>query len=185
MFRFALLTLLALATPAAIAQTQLENNSERILIGIPEGFVLGHHDSDTASEIFEYIPEGETVYDWSQMFTVMEMGPIARVSPGYFLQMLEQQAPQKCPGSTGQDFSESSISGFAAARMRIDCPLNPETQKPETFLVIAISTNKSFYMVQYAWRSVPDDTAIAAGFDFINQVSLCDLKNAALPCPAD
>jgi hypothetical protein len=76
---------------------------------------------------------------------------------------------------------DQRISGVDAALV---LPRNARTGKPETTAFRAILGNDALYLIQRAFRSVPQPDQLAATMKFLGAVSVCDVERLGHPCPS-
>ena len=62
--------------------------------------------------------------------------------------------------------------------------VNPQTGKPETAIFKAIKGADSFYSVQRAVRALPNAEQTVRLTQYLAEVSVCDTRTPAHPCPA-
>ena len=55
--------------PAA-ASGASPSKGERLIVDLPEGWVLGNHSKDKNTELFEFVPQGQTVHNWTDMNSI-------------------------------------------------------------------------------------------------------------------
>jgi hypothetical protein len=171
--------LLALLPAIAHAQTP-----EQITRGPLPDLELGYEASQGPQSIEEYVPIGETVEDWSRMVTVQHMRNVTAqglTAPAFIVRMQSLFA-SSCRGATSSDFRQFDDNGAIAAQMRANCPLNPQTQQPETTFFRAISGPADLHVVQVAFRHVPDEAETAWALEYLETVHLCPSDTDG-PCP--
>jgi hypothetical protein len=65
----------------------------------------------------------------------------------------------------------------------LTCPRNPATGKPEMTWFKALQGNDSFYVVQKAFKFVPDKDQVAKWMGFLRAVAVCDSRLPDRACP--
>ncbi len=173
-----LMPLFGSALPAG-AQLQDEN----LLVSLPQGFKVGTNQSRAGLIMQEWVPAGETVQNWTEMVTVQIFQKRPDIDPAQFLGLMEKQWAGACKGSSATPVSVSKVNGYTAATILLRCPLLAQTGKPETTMFRAIKGNDSFYLVQRAVRSVPDEARLQQVRQYLETVSLCDTRRPAHACP--
>lgn len=63
------------------------------------------------------------------------------------------------------------------------CPLNPQTQKPEIMWLKAIQGADALYSVQYAYRRPAEPALIGPAMSYLKSVAVCDPRKPDHPCP--
>ena len=150
------------------------------------GFVVGHRLERAGNLIEERVPAGENVNAWTRMVTVQRFAGIAsRVSAVAYLENLRTNLlPQGCPGAVALPARAVTVSGRRAARLRADCPRNPATGLPETFLMLAIEGASDLHVAQVALRRVPSAADIAWAERQLASVVLCGPASREPVCRA-
>ena len=150
------------------------------------GFVVGHRLERAGNLIEERVPAGENVNVWTRMVTVQRFAGIARrVSAVAYLENLRTNLlPQGCPGALASPARAVAVSGRRAARLRADCPRNPATGLPETFLMLAIEGANDLHVAQVAFRRVASAADIAWAERQLGSVVLCGPASREPVCRA-
>jgi hypothetical protein len=116
------------------------------------GFVVGFDKAAGGSSIVERVPQGETVHAWTRMVTTQRFaGLAARTDANGFLGLMLGGLQRGCP-TAKVAYRRPARS---AAQMRVDCPLNLATGKPETFFAKAMPGKPDMHVAQVAFRRVP------------------------------
>jgi hypothetical protein len=150
------------------------------------GLVIGHRLAEGGSMIVERIPRGETTDRWTRMVLNQRFaGVIARGGTlsewrGHFLEGLQTG----CPGARVSDPGRIDIVGRPAIEFRVDCPRNPATGGPETFLLRAIAGRADLHVAQVAFRHVPSAEEVAWARRHLATVTLCTRRIASPLCRA-
>ena len=176
----ALLLALALAAVAPAAAIEGEN----LLAPMPDDFKVGYHDANDSEAMAEYVPDAETVDNWSRMVTVQIFHKLKGADADVFAGNLAKGWRGACPGGDGRKLTSGVENGYAFSLWAFECPLNPETGKPETMWLKATSGADSLYGVQYAYRSAANEARAAAALSYLKAVSVCDKRHIERPCPA-
>jgi hypothetical protein len=172
--------LVAAGFGAAYAQGLTDEN---VLVGIPEGFVTGYDASQEGQEIHEFVPAGETVENWTRMITIEIFHGAQNADVEKFAGDVAGGWASACPQSTVTPLAKDTINGYPYVIWRYVCPMNPETGKPETMWMKAISGADAAYVIQYAERAVFDTAAEQPVADYFAGVSACDTRSPDHPCP--
>jgi hypothetical protein len=174
--------MLALALLVSGAAAALEG--ENLLAPMPDGFKVGYHVANDDEIMAEYVPSAETVDDWSRMVTVQVFHKLKNADPDGFAGNLAKGWREACPGGDGRNLTAGNENGYAYSLWAFECPLNPETAKPETMWLKATSGADGLYSVQYAYRSAADGALTLAAMTYLKGVSVCDKRHIERPCPA-
>lgn len=150
--------------------------------GLPplDGFVVGYQQTVGVQSIEERVPVGETVHDWSRMITTLRFG-----GRGDAKELIEALTPiwtSGCPGAVMTPVRRGEKAGLVSFQSRLDCPRNPRTRKPETFLLRAFGSRGTTHMVQVAFRHVPSEAEAAWAQSVLDGVVLCSAASAHPQC---
>jgi len=177
-----LTVLVAMSLPgAALAQLEAEN----LLVGLPDGFVVanavqgGEKGTISASE---FIPNGETVDDWSKMVTIQVLHG-ATIGPDGLAEQVKTGWIGACPGSTVDRVAHGRVNGYRFSLWSFRCALNAQTSKPETMWLKAIAGEDALYIVQYAFRADPSEPLAKEAMSYLSKVAACDTRKPKHPCP--
>jgi len=125
---------------------------ERLVVPMPDGFIVAHQQTAQTGTIEERVPQGETVRKWSRMITILKLN--SAQSPSSYAISFQATVIGACPG-TKASYVPTKFAGRDAVDGRMDCPLNPDTGQPETFFYHALTSGSAIHMVQVAFRHVP------------------------------
>lgn len=171
MRKFALAAVLSL-TPATLPAQIVEGLENAPL----PGFELGYQAHDGAASMYEYVPNGETVQDWTRMVTFNSMPGFAQqgVTAPFFMTRMRESLARVCTGATVDYYREFAYDGASAVAMRSHCPSNPMTGSPEITFFRAMNDGEDLHIVQVAYRYEPDDDEAAWAEDYLGTVHLCE-----------
>jgi hypothetical protein len=175
---FALALLLITAAPAAAL------DGETLLASLPDGFKVGYHITDDSETMAEYVPAAESVDDWSRMVTAQVFRKPRSADPDAFAGNLAKGWRSACAGGGAHKITGGGENGYSYVLWAFECPLNPETGKPENMFLKATSGADSLYSVQYAYRSAIGEELAATAVSYLKSVSVCDKRHIERPCPA-
>lgn len=161
-----------------MALVQVVPEEERLIAPMPTGFYSAFNAEQGPVRIEERVPKGESVQRWTRMITVQRFAGGARVGPQRLLDGLAAGFAQSCAGSVAEPVTTDAVS----ASIRIDCPLNPQTGKPETMFARAFGGDADLHVVQYAFRAKPAAVQVTEARAYLASVSLCG--GARGGCPA-
>lgn len=174
----AALAAMGLSLPAAALE------AENVLTGIPDGFVVGFQQSDGVSTLIEYIPEDESLEDWSTMVTIAIRRDLADADASVVAENLAAAWDEACPGSASEALGEDEVNGYPLVVWLYQCPLNAQTGKPETMMMEVIPGRDALYMVQYAVRAEWSDDFMTEAVDYLSEsVLVCDTRIPEQACP--
>jgi len=175
-------------TPTAILITAAAltgATGERLAAPTLSDYVIGYEASDPRYDmaIREDVPQGETVEAWSHMVTTQRFGDLVRkIEPLAFAQTLAARMEASCPGAKSTKPLPASVSGYAAVRLEVACPLLASTGKSETMLLLAIAGPRDLHVKQVAFRGRQTAADLDWGRRYLDQVSLCVPGKTAASC---
>jgi hypothetical protein len=173
------LILLLACLPMTTTPAVSEPLTERLLFASPMGFKVGFQKGTMA----EWVPDSESVDDWSEMVTVQIYTVAPNVTQATFLGGIARNWMAACPDTPKQTIYTGTTNGYAVSMLLLSCPKNAQTGKPETTGFRVIQGNDRLYTVQRAFRSVPSSESLGAAMKYLGTVSLCDSERAGHPCP--
>ena len=89
-----------------------------------------------------------------------------------------------CPGGVGRKLGSGAENGFPVTLWNYSCPLNPETQKPESMWLKVTGGTDALYSVQYAYRQAASDQLAGPALGYLKSVTVCDTRRPDRACPA-
>ena len=170
--------LLMIATPAFA----LEN--ENLLVRLPDGYKQGFSDRKDNMVINEFVPDGQTVEDWTEMVTVQIFFGMKGVTPAQFRARIEQLWSKACADASSHSIASAVEKGYATVVWMMNCPRNAQTGKLEITWFKALQGNDSFYVVQKAFKFDPPKEQIVQWTLWLKGVALCDTRLPERACPA-
>ena len=166
-------------SPTVFAQLTDEN----LVFSLPQGYKLGYQSSKNNIQMQEFVPQSETVETWTALVTVQIFHGRNSMDPGQFLRGMGEQFLATCPGAKPNTIHSGQANGYKVSMLFLQCPLNPQTGKPENTLFRAIEGNDSFYLVQKAFRFAPSDAQVDEAAKYLGTVNVCDSRLPDRPCP--
>ena len=149
------------------------------------GFVVGFDKANAEQAIVERIPAGETVERWTRMLTSQRfVGRASDPGPRQLLVNMQGLMKGACPGGSTSEIVMMTVSGRPAARMRSDCPLNPQTGLPESYFIVAFAGTSDLFAEQVAFRRVPNAADLSFASKDLQQVRWCTAASKDTACTA-
>ena len=172
--------------------------SQLLAIRAPKSFHIDYEESAETQYILESVPNGETVKNWSQMFTLTGYKNLAsnpKLKPINLVQGTANGFNKACPSSfSAKSLWKGKVSGFDAFAAVLGCGISPTTdgKTSEMALIIAIKGAKDFYTIQFAERNKPSASPIEidtnkwlAIFKQMTPIKLCKkVHNEKAPYPS-
>lgn len=156
--------------------------NENILAPMPSGFVAGNVARNARGSIGEFVPEGETVNNWSKMITIQVFFGKGGLRPAEFAAQLAKGWMRACPGAEVAKIREEPEFGYPTGLWLYVCPVNPATKKPENMWLKAIEGRDSLYSVQYAVRTELSKEMAPLAMKFLHAVKVCDSRRPENVC---
>jgi hypothetical protein len=156
-------------------------SGENVLSPLPPGFKVGSSGATPTGSMSEYIPQAETVHDWSAMITVMVMH--VNATPDQFAAGMLQSIKGGCAGIQSRKVTDGTENGYAFSIWLVQCPLNPATGKPEGFAMKIIGGKDALYNIQYAFRQNLTADLSKPAMIYLRRVQVCDTRSIDHPCP--
>jgi hypothetical protein len=176
----------AVAVIAAVlagAPARAELLAENLLTNLPDGFKVGFQTRQGQMDMMEFVPAGETVEDWSAMVTVQVFHGQANADGDAFARRLAELWEGGCKGSKAERLDGGQVNRYPFVLWHYACPRNPQTGKPESMWLKAISGTDALYLVQYAYRAVPSVELERPALAYLAKASVCDTRKEDRACP--
>lgn len=184
-----LLAVLVVGHPASHAQSQAPSQSQRkplenenLLVGMPKGYKVGFQKRQGNQMISEWVPQAETVENWTEMVTVQVFFGMRNVALPEWRSRIEKLWADACSNSRFAKVKEGIENGFATLTWSQTCPKNATTGKPEIAWMKAISGKDSLYMVQKAFKAEPTGEQQKEWFGYLDSIGACDTREKDRPC---
>ena len=165
-------------------QAHADLKDENLLMPMPTGFSERYTAQDGAMHMSEFVPDGESVDDWSQMITRQVFQGLRKTDPDMLPTAMQGKWAQACPKGEAQKLTSAQENGYPVSIWMFTCPMNPAANRPETMWLKVISGADAHYVVQYAHRRPVTDKMVVSTMVFLKQVSVCDTRVSARACPA-
>ncbi len=163
------------------AATQAGWSGEFLLAPADSRFVFGW-EAPAGHGMREYVPRGETVENWTRMVTLQRFGYRAGMTPAAVLARTAALMQAACPGATVTPGESVPLAGHVSATIRVDCPRNPQTGKPETMFARAVLGDDALHMVQAATRRVPTIADVRWAAGVLQGAVLCTASDVTSRC---
>ena len=130
----------------------------------------------------ESVPKGERLDMWSRMVTIQRFPWRPGLTPDQMADSLGRGFEGACAGTTLTPVRSLDVDGHKAAYLRADCPLNPQTGKPETMFARILIGDEMVHLVQIAFRHRPTSAEAAWAERTIAATRLCARTSADVGC---
>lgn len=141
-----------------VVKTTLPIFGQLVMFSFPKGFVPIFQDANGAQYIQEYVVDGETIHQWSQMVTVTGAKGLAAnpgITPQDFVKGIAGGFKRTCPTSFGGiGLGAIELDGHDAFAAVVSCGLVNPTSKvySEAMLLLVIKGKSDYYTIQWAER---------------------------------
>ena len=169
------------SSPAVTAAT-----GEQVRLPSLSGYIQAHHHaSGPGNTLTEFVPQGQTVENWTDMVTVTRAAHMDTFSPRQFLGGIEEGWRAACPGADSHWGPSGEEQGRPFAILLLTCPINPTSGKPESTWFKGIQGLQAFHTVQKAFRTdvSPDD--VRTWMAWLREVTLCGNRETPTCPPAE
>jgi len=167
------LLLTASCAAAAMPPTKV---SERLVMPPTPGYVaLTESVNPNGSRVMQMVPTHQSAQNWTDMLSIHQvLDPSGQVpAPRQFLAPIEAGWLKACPGSTSTWLREGEEDGHRFALLMLTCPNNPATGKPEHAWLKGLQGAYSHYVVQKAFRYVPQREQTLEWMAWLRGTGLC------------
>ena len=155
-----------------------QSETKEMLIGqVQTGFELGYSTEQDEFIMSEWIPNGESLQDWTQMITLQALLDYPPDRLETFVSRFIELVNEDCGNIDSLIISEGLELEYAYKIFATVCEKNPKTQKPEATILKAIAGDEALYVVQKAWKYSPTQKEMN---DWVNQLAdfvVCGEKN--------
>lgn len=193
-----LIALLDSAHPAAAEdwsfQGAVDTGSEKLYYLVPEGTKIGFRDHKPEMDIVEYVPEDQSVEQWTDMITVMVFPRPSGFTLDAFFQNMSEGFVEGCEvEALVRDPKRFPDGTYPAGTQAAFCGKTIRFGQGEALIYKAILGAKALYVVQRAWRFPPSDQSrylpitedmLVSAIERLETVHLCDSEIASERCPA-
>lgn len=181
--RLTILSTAILALGPAAQAGSAAVHDETVLAPVPKDFKVGFAADKGRLTMTEFVPQNETVDDWSRMITLQIFHGLSNADPDNFARGLKERWKTDCPGGDAQRLDAAADNRYAFSEWVYLCPLNPKTKKPENMWLKVISGKDALYSVQYAYRRDMGPDLMGPALDYLGKVKVCDTRLPDRPCP--
>ncbi len=171
----------------AVAGAEGELVDENLITKVPAGYKLGFQQATDQMKMMEFIPEGESVEDWSEMITIQMFDPANRNEE--FYERLDSLVKEACEDGSTHVTATREENGYPVKVFQMYCPENLKTGMGEVTFLKTIEGKDKFYVVQKAWRTEKysdDDTLTEEDYvtwiQYLKAVYVCDSRVESRKC---
>lgn len=169
------------ATPVTAAE---QTGEERLLQTVPDGYGVAFQQRKGNMLMIEMVPHGQSVESWTEMVTTQVFaGGIPQRTPTAFYRASGDAWKKVCQNAEDKLLQQGTENGYPFAFWLQACPNNPVTKQQEFTFFKAIQGNDSFFLVQKAWKRMPDKEEVVEWSQYMKQIKVCDSRITGRACP--
>lgn len=176
----------AMAARAEIVEIDVPDSTERLLMAVPDGWAEVHSKRTRSQVIIEYVPEGQSRYDWDEMITVTVLRTAkpqkTGAAEGFAMLLAVSFQSSFCAKLYGEPTLKKGVrNNFPVAVVHANCFVNPKAWMtlPDVYLRafealggIVIHGDDGIYQVQRAWHT--EEFKLDQNDNFIAQGEVVD-----------
>jgi hypothetical protein len=156
---------------------------EKMVATPPANFKLDFTHREGAIVMLEYVPQAESVADWTAMVTYQTFSdPAHRVPLGKLTADTANNFMAACGTWDAKEIEKGAVNGYAFVIWRLVCPYNPKTGKAENVHIKEIRGVENLFVAQYAFRANPSAETDATALDFVRNIGACHTRKPGHPC---
>jgi hypothetical protein len=168
---------------AALSEPSIAQiTGERLVAPADSGFAPGVVQQRRSVFMSEAVPKDETLEVWTRMVTIQRFPWQPGVTPELLANGIIEGFSRVCGATTNRDATALTVEGQQAADLRADCPVNPQTGKPETMFGRVILGDEMIHMIQIAFRHLPSAAEAAWAERTIAATILCKRASGDVRC---
>jgi hypothetical protein len=131
-------------------------NAEKLHLVLPEGYKVGYSNSNSNMRIFEYVPEGQSIEQWTTMTTVIVMALHTAPDIDALLQAMSETFVRGCEVRAVVSQPKRFLDvGYPAGTQSVICGKTRRFGQGEALFYKAMQGKTGFFLVQQAWRFPP------------------------------
>ena len=129
---------------------------EQLLFVLPDNWIEIYTDRTENLSTSEYIPNGQTEEDWSEMISVQILLEAGNSDPDLMLTKVANHLKKECSNLSIKPIQLTGISNtYPSVTMQTFCERKNDRDKGEVGIVRGIAGKESFYLLQKIWRTKP------------------------------
>ena len=165
-------------------------NGEFFMASIPDGWLALPRATKAQQTSAEWLPQGQTVENWTDMITVQVFPGWAEGDVSTFLEGLAEIYKQNCEVSGATPLLKDQVNGFLTGFRLINCTRDLTRNSGEVSLFRALIGKNAAYLIQRVFR-VPEfeigakpvtDEAMVQAYGSISSIGACQLKSQQYTC---
>lgn len=181
------------------ARAQQTGGAENLMFVLPKGFKQIHQARNQQQMIMEFVPEGETVKDWTEMVTLRVYFGVRNVDPRAVNKDMQERVWRPvCGRIETHEPALRQEKGYHVSAAVIDC-FDPDPRKtaaqvhlrPREFMLMKVFQGRdSLYILQRAWHGTSGEQPPMMRWEelkkqwagFMATAEICDTRIPDQPC---
>lgn len=121
------------------------------------------------------VPRGETLDNWTRKLTVFRYATIAFDREGLreFATQTRRDIISDCPDGRASEIRFFDWAGRPSAEFHTVCPRDPETGRPDIYLLRMIGGVTDYLSAAVSFRTAPSDADLAQAGAWLDSLYLC------------
>lgn len=129
---------------------------EQLLFVLPDNWIEIYTDRTENLSTSEYVPNGQTEEDWSEMISVQILLEAGNSDPDLMLTKVANHLKKECSNLSIKPIQLAGISNtYPSVTMQTFCEHKNDRDKGEVGIVRGIAGKENFYLLQKIWRTKP------------------------------
>ncbi len=166
---------------------------EFYLAALPPGWHKRGEAADALGHHGDWLPEGQSLEDWTDRMTLQVVPGLAGEPPPDFLDRMANLRAESCVNMFATEVESAPVNGFPVGFRIIACTRDKRTDMGDVKLVRVVSGEQALYVIQRTFRVAPfappsfplDGDALEAARAALEYGFACRRASARRPCPAD
>ena len=166
---------------------------EFYLAALPPGWGKRAEAADALGHHGDWLPEGQSLADWTDRMTLQVVPQLAGEPPRDFLDRMANLRAQTCEAMFATEVESAPVNGFPAGFRIIACTRDKRTGTGEVRLLRVVTGESALYVIQRTFRVAPfapetfpvAGDALDAARAALEYGFACRRGSSAQPCPVE
>ncbi len=166
---------------------------EFYLAALPPGWGKRAEAADALGHHGDWLPEGQSLADWTDRMTLQVVPELAGEPPRDFLDRMANLRAQTCERMFATEVESAPVNGFPAGFRIIACTRDKRTGTGEVRLLRVVTGASALYVIQRTFRVAPfapqsfplPGDALDAARAALEYGFACRRGSSGQPCPAE
>ena len=166
---------------------------EFYLAALPPGWGKRAEAADALGHHGDWLPEGQSLADWTDRMTLQVVPQLAGEPPRDFLDRMANLRAETCEAMFATEVESAPVNGFPAGFRIIACTRDKRTGTGEVRLLRVVTGESALYVIQRTFRVAPfapntfpvAGDALDAARAALEYGFACRRGSTGRPCPAE